>query len=255
MPRIGLAAFIILLGLAGPAGADYGSSPTKGRPAVLTLSTEDEAPDSMPGDRGFCDRVVTLALRRLGIKAKIVRLPSERALRNADDGLEDGTFSRVGGTVITSGYPNLVLVPEPLIRFDFVAFAKDANPKIEGWQSLAPYRVGIVSGWKILEQESTVARAVFTAHEADALLRMLAAGRIDLAIYDRQQGLYLIRALGLTALHPLAPPLMRQDMYLYLHRRYQALVPGLTEALAQMKRDGAYQAIVQKTEEELKQGP
>ena len=73
---------------------------------------------------------------------------------------------------------------------------------------------------------------------------MLEEGRVDLALYTRADGILLARNLGLPAIAPLSPTLKDVDMYLYLHKKHQALVPKLSQAIRDIKADGSYNRIL-----------
>lgn len=73
---------------------------------------------------------------------------------------------------------------------------------------------------------------------------MLDGGRIDLALYTRTDGLALARGMGLSSVAPLSPALKDVDMFLYLNRKHEALVPKLAQALREMKADGSYNRIL-----------
>jgi polar amino acid transport system substrate-binding protein len=89
-----------------------------------------------------------------------------------------------------------------------------------------------------------VAKAVNKVDKPEQLFLMLDGGRIDLALYTRADGIALARSMGLAAVAPLAPSLKDVDMYLYLHKRHEALVPKLAQALREMKADGSYNRIL-----------
>ncbi len=216
--------------------------PAAAKEKTLTLNTADVPPVSCPDGKGIGDRVLAEAGRRLGFELRIVHLPSERALQNANAGIEDGNYVRVAG--MTDLYPNLVAVPEPLTRFEFIAITRDLEFPTDGWESLTPYNVGIVTGWKILEQNIADAKSLIRVRDEHALFSMLLAGRIDVAIYDYRQALFHLRAH-----HPgarvrfLGPPLAVRDMYPYLHRKHAELAPGLAEVLREMKKDGTFRRL------------
>jgi polar amino acid transport system substrate-binding protein len=46
--------------------------------------------------------------------------------------------------------------------------------------------------------------------------------------------------MGLAAIAPIAPALKDVDMFLYLHKKHEALVPRLAQALREMKADGSH---------------
>ena len=136
-------------------------------------------------------------------------------------------------------------VPERYIGISFVAFARDATIRLEqGWESLKPHRVAFINGWKMFEANASGARSVSKVDKPDQLFLMLDSGRVDLALYTRTDGVALARAMGLGAIAPIAPALKDVDMYLYLNRKHEALVPRLSQALREMKADGSYNRIL-----------
>jgi polar amino acid transport system substrate-binding protein len=207
----------------------------------LILNTSNAAPRSTPDGTGFLDLVVKEALRRAGLSAVISHQPSERALANVNSGQDDGNFARVAG--LEGRYPNLVRVPEALTILTFTPFARPPGPRIRDWADLEPYNVGHVIGWKILEDRIPQAKSLTRVKDGDTLFDLLAKGRIDVAVYDLLQGREIIRRGNLTVV-PLDPPLARKEMFLYLNRRHEALVPVLAQTLRDMKQDGTYRTIM-----------
>ena len=113
-----------------------------------------------------------------------------------------------------------------------------------GWDSLKPYRIAFINGWKMFEANAQGARVVNKVDKPEQLFRMLDEGRVDLVLYTHADGLLLARNLGLTSVAPLSPALKEVDMYLYLHKKHQALVPKLTQAIRDLKADGSYNRIL-----------
>lgn len=209
---------------------------------TIVLNTADEYPLSTIDNRGYVDMIISEAFKRLGLVSRIVHLPSERALVNANAGIDDGNFVRIAG--LEKSYPDLVMVPEMITEFEFTAFTKDPSIRIRGWSGLKPYRVGIITGWKILEAKVVGTRSLTKAGDPDALFAMLAGDRVDVVVFDRRQGLAVIKRLGIAGVKPLLPALARQDMFLYLNRRHAPLAPKLANVLREMKRDASFERIV-----------
>jgi len=203
---------------------------------LLTLNSADPAPLSRPDGSGLNDRIVAEAFHRLGIPVQLVRLTAERALQNADAGIDDGIYVRIAG--MERMYPNLVMVPEPVSEFLFTAFAKDPAVQVKSWDDLKPYNVALINGWKIVEANTRGARSVTGVKNEDALFGLLERNRADVVVLDLYSGQEVIRRLGLSGVRALSPPLERRKMYIYLHKRHAELVPRLAEALRQMRRDG-----------------
>jgi len=207
----------------------------------LVLATGTREPlISAPGLPGFVEEVVRAALERIGIELVVVPLPIERALVNADAGIEDGDLFRAAG--FETEYPNLVRVPQPLLEQEFVALALRADVQVGRWDDLARYNVGYLTGQKIIERQLEGAANATVVRDTLLLLGLLVQGRVDVIIHNREVALLAARRAGI-ALRVLEPPLLRVPMYMYLHRRHHALVPRIAAALAQVRRDGTWQRL------------
>jgi polar amino acid transport system substrate-binding protein len=232
-----LALLVALLCLPHPPAWAGGGGP-------LRISTSYTTLLSTPEQTGMLDRIVKEAFLRAGSRADIVFTATERSLVAVNDGLFDGELNRIEG--IEKNFPNLVRVPEPNMQMHFVAFAKRDIP-INGWESLRNLRVGIVSGWKIVERNVEGFPCVTRLMDVNNLWRMLDRGRLDVVVYSKLSGYDQLHRLGLEDIRHLAPPLCVKDMFLYLHKRHEALAAPLAEALRAMKRDGTYERIVSET--------
>lgn len=206
--------------------------------AVITVSKANT-----PNDRRALQEISKEAFARIGLDFKLANLPSERSLAAANAGEVDGEGLRVAG--LGAQYPNLIQVPERYIGISFVAFARDATIRLDqGWDSLKPYRVAHINGWKMFEANAGPARSVTKVDKPEQMFLMLDSGRIDLALYTRADGIALVRTMGLPSIAAVTPALKDVDMYLYLHRKHEAQVPKLAKALREMKADGTYNRIL-----------
>jgi polar amino acid transport system substrate-binding protein len=172
---------------------------------TLSFNTTENPPISTHDDLGLNDRLVKEIFHRLDIGITIHHLPAERALINVNEGIEDGNYSRVAG--LTSIYPNIIQVEEKLFSYNFVAFSLRQDIHINGWQSLAPFSVAIVRGWKILEKNLSNVRQLMKVKEPKQLFHLLSKDRVDVVVYEQWQGLQLQRDMGLTQIRMLSPPL------------------------------------------------
>lgn len=209
---------------------------------ALLLNTDDIYPRATLQGTGVNDRIIDEAFRRSELQVEIVVVPAERALVNADKGIDDGIFVRVAG--IDKIYPNLVMVPEKICEYEFVVFTRSPAIRIGEWESLKPYDVGIVTGWKILEANIVGTRSLTKVRDPEALFSLLVHERVDLVVFDLIKGNALIKKRRLSGVKAIDPPLAKRDMFLYLNRRHADLVPRLTMALREMKRDGTFERIV-----------
>ena len=216
----------------------FGTAMAESPVLTLTIST-----NNTPHDRKALQALSAEAFRRAGVEFKLISLPSERSLHLANQGEVDGEGLRIAG--LGNQYPNLIQVPERYIGISFVAFAKDKTIKLDhGWDSLPPYSVAFITGWKLFEANTVGARKIYKVDKAEQIFSMLDSGRVDLALYTRDDGIVLLRSMGLSSIMPLSPALKDVDMYLYLHKKHEALVPKLTRVLREMKAYGSYNRIV-----------
>ena len=205
---------------------------------VLVLNDTNDPPFTTADRSGFLDVVAGEAFRRVGVELRLVKLPAERGLINANAGIEDGDMVRIAG--LEKQYPNLVRVPEKLVDWEFTAFSKDASIA-SNWTALRRRSVGLIKGWKIYEQNMAGAERAVTADDPAQLFRLLELDRIEVALYMRWMGLALVKQQGLKDVQPLEPPLATREMFIYLHKRHAQLAPRLADALRALKRDGFYE--------------
>lgn len=208
----------------------------------VTASIPPLAPSA--NKQGYMGRIAREAFRRIGIKISIKSLPGERALINANNGLDDGDLLRIPG--MEKLYPNLVRIPEKVMDFEFVAFTLDPHIQIKDLAGLAPYTVAYVTGWKFYEQNVHLAKHITRVRNMRALFKLLKKDRSDIVLAERWQGLWAAKQLGLKV-RLLQPPFKVFGMYMYLHKRHAALVPKVSRALVAMKQDGTFQRIIAET--------
>lgn len=208
-----------------------------GRPK-LRLSTAFGPPIYVPDGSGYFNRLMAGAAERIGYGVEIDAPPAERALAIANAGIIDGDGPRIPDLGELGNYPNLMRVPEALMIADFVGFTHgEALPRAH-WETLAQLDVGIVRGWKVLEQNITRSRSLFRTKTATLLFGLLRDRRIDVALIDRMSGIAAARAAGVADIRVTAEPFVQRPMYLHLHKRHAALVEPLTAALREMRTDG-----------------
>lgn len=218
----------------------------------LVLAKWAEPPLASADGKGFLDQIINEVFSRIDIKVRLIKLPAERALINANNGIEDGDALRVEG--LEKIYPNLVRVPEQILDMEFVAFSKTVDISVNGWDSLKPYVVGIVTGWKILEKNLADAKTLTTVNTPVQLFILLKNNRADIVVFERWQGIWIAKQLGLKIL-VLEPPVASRPMFIYLHKKHLSLVPKVAQTLVKMKQDGSYDLFVANTLKPLLERP
>ena len=184
--------------------------------------------------------IIREAYKRLDIEIVFKILPGERALQSSNRGMVDGELVRIAG--IDERYPNLIRVPVSHVMAEQMAFGRDATIVIDGWQSLVPYKFAFHRGYKIAEKNTEGMNRHLTSTD-DAAFRMVAAGRMDLALANRFTGEKIIHDLRLDNVVMIKPPVQVDLLFHYLHKMHAGLVPQITAVLRRMEVDGAIDAI------------
>jgi polar amino acid transport system substrate-binding protein len=207
----------------------------------LRLNSGVRAPYFLPDKKGFIDLLVPEVFRRIGIAAEGVQYAaSERAMINANNGIDDGLVLRIRG--IEKSYPNLVLIDEKIIDNEFVAYSRQAKFATTSFATLKNHQVGYINGWKIFEANVPPGTAVTKVQEADQRFGLLEQGRVDVVLYERWQGNQILRETGSQAFL-LTPPLATSEMFMYLHKKHAHLAEPAARALRAMKADGTWRRI------------
>ncbi|GMQ89555.1 MAG: transporter substrate-binding domain-containing protein [Gammaproteobacteria bacterium] len=206
----------------------------------LVLNAGSAAPFVRADGNGFYNLLVKELFRRMDMEAEVIALPSERALLNANAGIEDGNIARTRG--IEKKYTNLVRVPGKVVDFEFMVFTEKADFPVTGWDSLKPYDVGFITGWKILEKNVTGTRSTTRVRSRKQLFALLDNRRVDIVLHDRWGGLWWLQQHP-GNIHYLEPPVATRELFLYLNKKHENLVPLAASTLAAMKQDGEYQRI------------
>ena len=202
----------------------------------FTLNSNDVLPRSASDGSGYEDRILAEAFRRLGHTYSLVRVPSERALVSVDRGELDGDYVRIAG--LENAYANLVCVAEPIASFDFATFTGSASLRIDDWEDLRTRPVGMIIGWKIVEQKTKGFGSVNAVRDEAALFALLLSGRVDAVVYDLLEGLRHIERTGAEGKIFVGPVLERRGMYLYLNRKHASLAAELAAVLRGMRKEG-----------------
>jgi polar amino acid transport system substrate-binding protein len=206
---------------------------------TLTFTTGD---DQSHGRAKAMNTLLTECFNRMEIRLKIIPMPSERSLINANNGVEDGNFLRTDK--LSYAFPNLVIVPERISENRVVVFSKDENVRIDGWKSLFQYHVAYVNGWKNCERELKGHKSITIVKNEYLLFTLLENNRADAGVFGLGTGTEVLKKLGYSDIKAIDPPIVVNDLFLYVHKKHIALVPKIVNTLRSMKADGTYQRIV-----------
>ena len=195
--------------------------------------------------------IVKVAYEKLGIPVKFAILPGKRALTESSEGRADGEVHRI--FEIGNAYPTLLRVPTPINYIEPSAFSKKHGFEVTDCAALQGYQIGIVQGVKHSQLCTQGMENVFVGDDLTGVMRMLDAGRIDLLITARINGLLLAKELRLDAIKPLSPPLSRLWVYHYLHERHKDLVPTIDAVFKAMQESGELETLREQAVQQLLQ--
>ena len=221
----------------------FGLSSAVANPTI-TLNAGTAEPFITAEGSGFYGVLTKELFSRIGIDAKVIRLPSGRSIINANKGIDDGVIARTAG--MEEKYKNLIRIPVPVVKFKFVAYSLDKKISITGWDSFAPYSVGYIRGWRIYEKNLPKTKSLTTVNNAEQLFKLLMNGRAELIMFEYYRGTWWNAHLNANA-HIIGSPVAEKDMFIYMNNKHKALVPKITEAFKAMKEDGTYQKIKDQT--------
>lgn len=208
---------------------------------TLVLSNGTLPPVTTPAGHGYLDRLYAEWFSRAGLHAKLLAVPAARGLENANAGIYDGDAART--EIDSSLYPHLRRVPEPLSRIYLHGFHIDPDVSVTTADDFRQYRIGYVRGWRVVERLFEGVDNAVALRDADGLMDMLAAGRLDIAFLTLVPSRQLAHERNLGSLKETEFSIQR-DQYLYLNAKHLDKIPRLTEALRLMKSDGSYDAIM-----------
>jgi len=184
--------------------------------------------------------IIREAYKSLGVKIVFKVLPGERSLQLSNNGVIDGELVRIAG--IDKVYTNLIRIPVSHVTAEQMAFGHHATIIIDGWQSLSPYKLAFHRGYKVAEKNTEHMNRYLTRTD-EAAFRMVASGRMDLALANRFTGAKIIHDLKLTNVVMLRPPVEVDPLFHYLHKKHAGLVPQIAAVLRRMEADGEIEAI------------
>lgn len=211
---------------------------------TITLNAGTAEPFISSDGGGYYGELTREIFSRIGINAKVIRLPSARSIINANEGIDDGVIARTAG--MEEKYKNLIMIPVPVVKFKFVAYSLDKKISVNGWDSFKPYSVGYIRGWRIYEKNLPKTKSVTVVNNAEQLFKLLMNNRAELIMFEYYRGSWWNEHLNANA-HIIGSPVAEKDMFMYMHKKHKDLVPKITEAFKAMIEDGTVQKIKDKT--------
>ncbi|WDP89378.1 MAG: transporter substrate-binding domain-containing protein [Desulfobacter sp.] len=186
------------------------------------------------------ERILTQAYKRIGITLKIRKFPAERALLASNAGSTDGEVNRIRG--IDKKYANLIMIPTPVNYFEGVVFTKNLPFTLNGWDSLRPYRIVMRIGSKFAEK-NTQDMTTIKVPTYGMAFHLLDINRADICLASRLTGLLQIKKLHLMGVKAMEQPLVKSQLYHYVHKKNKNIIPKINASLIKMHQEGLIEKI------------
>ena len=216
--------------------------PHEARPQeIMRIGTGLGPAYSNSENTGIADVFITELHKRAGFAVEIVRVPTARSLALANNGVLDGELFRIQLNQDLAS--NLISVPVPILQMRLFGITVDPAIQLPDRASFRDHRLGVVRGWAMTEKYFSDHPSLQEVREGDHLMKMLIAGRIDVAFWDplRLQEWLVENA---------APPTYSSDftfqveVFTYVHRSHDDKIEPLADALREMQLDGTVARIL-----------
>mgnify|MGYP000636146804 CR=1 FL=1 len=215
--------------------------------SAMTLSFSLEAQERLLVSRiendfneDYMERLLTEAYQQIGVKVDYIQYPAKRALYASNLGETDGEMARIEG--VDKEFQNLLMTDVTISSIDIVVFTKNEKILVDGWQSLKPYSIAIPRGIRVIEN-GTAGMEVSAFNTTEKILELVSMGRYDVAVLTRIDGLGYAKKLNITNLTILEPPVAKVDLYHYLHKKHENLLPKINSSLLELKKSGRMKVI------------
>ena len=186
----------------------------------------------------------------IGVNITIKPLPAKRAQYEVRKGISDGEIMRIFSYGAEN--PSTIRVPTPYYYLETMAFVRADSQLSQLTESdLARYSIAKVRGVKHTNNITQGLPVVHDLNSTNEIMRLVAKGRVDIALTNTVDGLMTLKELGIDNVVPINQPLAVFDLYHYLHKKNAHLVPKVDKAIIALKQSGKLDNLIQAAEDKL----
>lgn len=212
--------------------------------AQKTLQFSTHLPESQP--LGAISRALLIeAYKELNIELTFQVYPVNRSLAYSNSGKVDGEIFRVKS--IINEFPNLVLVDEPLLHVDIVAYYLADNKKIKGtihgWEDLKPYSIAHTKGFRSIENKIKDTSRI-KMDFGKQLTPLLISNKVDVVIMNKLDGDNIINQKHYRDIDIRSVVFSTIPTYHLLNNKHQALASKVKKSFKKMKVTGRSEEII-----------
>jgi len=183
---------------------------------------------------------------KLNINVYFIDLPGFRAIEEVTQGRVVGEVHRPFS--FGEEHPMLIRITPAINYMQLKAFSKNKSIKVDGWNSISNYRIGIIKGSVYVEKSTKNMPNVFSVNTLEQLIEMNLKDHIDLFITDEYNALILLKRLKQNdKIKPLSKPLTeRIDLYHYINRNYKNIADKVQAVVEKMNKSGELETLNKK---------
>ncbi|MGL1904240.1 MAG: transporter substrate-binding domain-containing protein [Fibrobacterales bacterium] len=195
--------------------------------------------------------VVSVVYNSLGYEVIIKKFPAKRALYES----QRHAHGELGRAKISpSGYGNLRLIDEPLLKFTVTIFTLRDKPALCSWDELSHRDIALMRGYPLLDSLTRSLEREFTNSTTNAF-KMLMHERVDAVVSMPVLGYQTLKESGLEG-HIIPCPEPIETLYVYhlLNNKYPELIIQFTHRVQLMRESGELQKITTEIENRIYEG-
>jgi len=146
--------------------------------------------------------------------------------------------------------PGLTRIPTPYYALETTVFVRrGTDVVVNSTKDLQKYKIVIVRGVQHTSDITNGLPNVEMVNGSKEMMAFLAAGRADIALANRIDGLGVLEAENIDSVHPLLT-LANHELYMYLNENRKELAPRLDDAIKSMSASGELEIRIGAAERE-----
>jgi len=204
--------------------------------------------DGKPHHRDFkvAERLFQEISLRIQVPFTLLPLPSERATWEFKKGLIDAEAGRIAKYI--EKVSGAIRVTEPIVSVPLYAYSLDSEIQINGWTSLAGYRLVTVRG-SYVNKVYLLDYHPYLIGSLEQAFGFLQADRADILISSPVFADPILNSLAFKGhkIKRLEPPLEILGLYTFFLAKHSLIAEKFQQALVDMKKEGVYHKIFSET--------
>ena len=194
------------------------------------------------------EKIVHHIFDRIAVPLEVFACPGLRGNKLNISKVVDGEMMRIYsyGTM----KPGLTRVPTPYYALETTVFVRRGiDVAVNSTKDLQKYKIVIVRGVQHTSDITNGLPNVEMVNGSREMMAFLAAGRADIALANRIDGLGVLEAEKIDSVHPLLT-LANHELYMYLNENRKELIPRLDETIKSMNASGELAKLITSAERE-----